>query len=176
MGGKKKSGSGFWSGVASWLACLSSKAAAGSGSGSGGGAGDDAAGGMVRAAKHFSSAHKINFGIILHIGLSPINNSNSTLVAFSPIKHAKKCNGFPVKRKIKHVSTDPYVMGGKKKRSRDGFWSAVVASWFSRLRLRSKMRAAIRGGSGGRAAGYDAAGEMVRGTKHFSSAHKINFG
>uniref|UniRef100_J3KZZ9 Uncharacterized protein n=1 Tax=Oryza brachyantha TaxID=4533 RepID=J3KZZ9_ORYBR len=62
MGGKKKSGSGFWSAVASWFACLSSNAAAGSGAGSGGGAGDDAAGGMVRAAKHFSSAHKINFG------------------------------------------------------------------------------------------------------------------
>uniref|UniRef100_A0A0E0JI24 Uncharacterized protein n=1 Tax=Oryza punctata TaxID=4537 RepID=A0A0E0JI24_ORYPU len=55
MGGKKKSGSGFSSAAASWFACLGSKAAA-VGSGSGGrAAGYDAAGGMVGAAKHFSS-------------------------------------------------------------------------------------------------------------------------
>uniref|UniRef100_A0A0E0JIZ5 Uncharacterized protein n=1 Tax=Oryza punctata TaxID=4537 RepID=A0A0E0JIZ5_ORYPU len=65
MGGKKKSGSGFSSAAASWFACLGSKAAA-VGSGSGGrAAGYDAAGGMVGAAKHFSSAHKINFCVCI---------------------------------------------------------------------------------------------------------------
>ena len=62
MGGKKKSGSGFWSSAASWFACLGASKAEAAGSGSGGHAGYDAAGGMVGAAKHFSSSHKINFG------------------------------------------------------------------------------------------------------------------
>lgn len=62
-------------------------------------------------------------------------------------------------------------MGGKKTKSGSSLWLAV-ASWFARLG--SKM-VASSGSAGGRA-GYDAAGEMVRAAKHFSSAHKINFG
>jgi hypothetical protein len=58
MGSHKKSGSGFWSAVVSWFSCFGSPKA----TSTGGHAGYDPAGGMAGAAKHFSSAHKINFG------------------------------------------------------------------------------------------------------------------
>ncbi|EMS60498.1 hypothetical protein TRIUR3_03964 [Triticum urartu] len=62
MGDGKKSSSGFWSTVASWLACFrppKGKAASTTG---GRATTYDPVGGMVAAAKHFSAAHKINFG------------------------------------------------------------------------------------------------------------------
>lgn len=58
MGDGRKSGSGFRSVMVSWFACFRSPKAANTGD-----RGTyDPAGGMVAAAKHFSSAHKINFG------------------------------------------------------------------------------------------------------------------
>ncbi|KAF7073865.1 hypothetical protein CFC21_078790 [Triticum aestivum] len=64
---------------------------------------------------------------------------------------------------------------GDGKKSSPGFWS-VVASWFACFRRPPKVKAASTGGRTTTYEEYDPAGGMVAAARHFSSAHKINFG
>ncbi|EMS60496.1 hypothetical protein CFC21_066972 [Triticum aestivum] len=63
---------------------------------------------------------------------------------------------------------------GDGKKSSPGFWS-VVGSWFACFRRPAKAKAAS---AGGRTTTYEygPADGMVAAARHFSSAHKINFG